>query len=84
MTLKPNGKIMTIAEQIIEDPVTGLTLQFRAAPDGSLRLHLWGDISPCGNRDFCFDVDGAMDGAGTGTCQPPKPTWLKMDAEGQG
>jgi len=33
MELKPDARDWTIKEQILEDPVTGLTFQFEAVPD---------------------------------------------------
>lgn len=64
--LKPNGQTCNIKEQLIGDPVTGLTLLFRVTPDGEARLHLLGDNLPFGNRDFQFDINGKLAGTGTG------------------
>lgn len=76
MALKPDGKPWTIIEQIIEDPVSGLTFQFEAMPDGEYRLAIFGASLEFGNREFSF-TDGKMVGAGThirGLC---RPAWLE-------
>ncbi len=78
MAIKPDGRICSIREQIIEDPVSGLTFQFVSMPgsDAPVRLRVWGD-GPFVNREFLFNDDGAEAGAGTllaGTC---RPSWLK-------
>lgn len=80
--LKTNGKSWTVLEQIIEDPVSGLTFQFEVSPDGWLKLMLYGDSLHFGNRDLIFNPSGVFDGGGThtGLC---KPGWLiKIDGEG--
>lgn len=76
MSLKPNGKPWTIREQIIDDPASGLTLQFEVMPDGEPRLRLFGESLPFGNREIIFDTAGAEAGGGTytGLC---KPAWLQ-------
>ena len=76
MALKPNGAICKIREQIIDDPVSGLTLQFEARDDGTTRLLLCGNL-PFGNRDFVFDADGQEAGAGTSTAGACRPSWLR-------
>ena len=78
MALKPNGKQWTIREQIIEDLVSGLTLQFETDLENSapFRLRIFGNL-PYGNREILFDVDGGEAAAGTypgGTC---RPSWLR-------
>ncbi len=65
--LKQNGGTLRIKEQLINDPVTGLTLIFRLTPSGEPRLHLSGENLPFGNRDFQFDKNGELAGTGTGT-----------------
>ncbi len=78
MGLKTDASNWMIKEQIIEDPVTGLTFQFESVPDdldAPFRLKIFGDL-PYGNREFLFTQDGKEAGAGvalTGLC---KPTWL--------
>ncbi len=76
MSVKPNGKICAIAEQIIEDPVSELTLQFEHMENGLTKLTIYGDL-PFGNRDFVFDSGGAMSGAGTATAGLCRPSWLR-------
>ena len=78
MALKPNGEVCSIREQIIEDPVSGLTLQFIHKPgtDAPFRLCIFGNI-PCGNREILFDANGAEAGAGTALIDSCRPSWLK-------
>ena len=73
-TLKPGGTTVKIAEQIIEDGVSELTIQFAAYPGGGSRLSLTGPF-PFGNRDIIFDADGVVCGSGAGMCTHP-PSWL--------
>lgn len=78
MAIKPDGKDWKIKEQIIEDPVSGLTLQFETDHENSApyRLRIFGDL-PFGNREILFDVNGAEAAAGThpnGVC---RPSWLR-------
>lgn len=78
MALKPTGGICTIREQIIEDPTTGLTLQFVSMPgsDAPVRLRIYGDL-PYGNREILFDGTGKEAGAGTSLTGSCRATWLK-------
>ncbi len=78
MTVKPSGRLCGILEQIIEDPVSGLTFQFLLMPDSDapVRLRVFGAL-PHGNREFLFDRNGQEAGGGTafsGTC---RPSWLR-------
>ncbi len=78
MAVKPSGQLCGIREQIIEDPVSGLTFQFLLVPDSDapVRLRVFGAL-PHGNREFLFDHNGQEAGAGTafsGTC---RPSWLR-------
>ncbi|MCH8112187.1 MAG: hypothetical protein IH905_09590 [Proteobacteria bacterium] len=78
MAVKPSGRLCEIREQIIEDPVSGLTFQFLLMPDSDapVRLRVFGAL-PHGNREFLFDHNGQEAGAGTafsGTC---RPSWLR-------
>ena len=75
-TLKPGGKTFQLKEQIIEDPVTGLTLWIRKAGP-SWTLTLIGDCLEFGNRDLNFSAEGELVGAGTAVCCSPKASWLK-------
>lgn len=79
MALKPNGTICHIREQIIEDPVTGLTFQIAHVPnsDAPYRLRIYGNL-PHGNREFLFDANGAEAGAGTALAGSCRPNWLKQ------
>ena len=78
MAVKPNGTKWMIVEQIVEDPVSGLTLQFETNPESSapFRLRIFGNL-PYGNREILFDADGEEAAAGTypgGVC---RPHWLR-------
>jgi len=78
MAVKPAGALCAIREQIIEDPMSGLTLQFAfmKGSDAPIRLRIFGNL-PYGNREILFDENGVEAGAGTaltGTC---RPHWLK-------
>ena len=76
MAIKPNGLICEIAEQIIEDEVSGLTLQFVRCDDGTSRLRIYGDL-PLGNREIYFDANGNEGGAGTALVALCRPNWLQ-------
>jgi len=78
MALKPNGGVCSIREQIIDDPVSGLTLQFVHKPDSDapFRLYIYGNL-PHGNREILFDANGAEAGAGTALTESCRPSWLK-------
>ncbi len=52
-----------VLPQVIEDPATGLTLQFAISPSGELILTVCGDL-PLGNREFIFARDGSLAGTG--------------------
>ena len=72
MAINPDeAKTLHIVEQIIEDPVSGFTIQFAVAPDGTSRLRLYGDALRFGNRELLFNREGAEAGeccATTGFC----------------
>jgi hypothetical protein len=78
MALKPEGSICSIREQIIQDPVSGLTLQFVHKPgsDAPYRLYVFGNL-PHGNREILFNADGAEAGAGTALVNACRPNWLR-------
>ena len=76
MPIKPNGTLCTIREQIVEDPATGLILQFECK-DGRTRLVIAGASLPFGNREIIFDRDGKEAAAGTFTGEFRRPSWLK-------
>ena len=73
--IKPGALPCRIKEQIIEDQVTGLTLQFDALPDGTSRLTILGDF-PLGNRNWIFNAEGEEAGGGSGLCCAPSTHWL--------
>lgn len=78
MAVKPDGGMCSIREQIIEDRVSGLTIQFVAMPDSDapVRLRIFGNL-PFGNREILFDITGAEAGSGTALRDIPRPSWLK-------
>jgi hypothetical protein len=78
MAIKPNGRLCEIREQIIDDPVSGLTFQFAYVTDSTapVRLRIYGDL-PFGNREIVFDKNGNEAGSGTAVAGPCKATWLK-------
>jgi hypothetical protein len=77
MAVKPNGDICRIREQIIEDRVTGLTLQFVSMPgsDAPVRLRIFGNL-PLGNREILFDHLGNEAGSGTALTGRCRASWL--------
>ena len=76
MALKPNGVLCKVREQIVEDPATGLILQFEFA-NGGLRLVIAGESLPFGNREIIFDAEGREAAAGTLLGDYRRPSWLK-------
>ena len=76
MAIKPDGLLCNIREQIINDLVTGLTLQFEAVGDGTTRLRIYGDL-PFGNREIIFDKEGKESASGTALTDSCHATWLK-------
>ena len=76
MALKPNGNTFEIREQIVEDPASGLILQFECK-DGRARIVIAGDSLPYGNREILFDEEGREAGAGTLVGEFRRPNWLK-------
>ncbi len=79
MTIKPEGEILKIREQIIDDPVSGLQFQFicSRAKDAPFRMRIFGDLQN-GNREILFDADGREAGAGTAFYNSCIPTWLEI------
>lgn len=78
MAIKPAAAECLIKEQIIKDPVSGLTLQFVSIPgsDAPVRLRIFGNL-PYGNREILFDKHGAEAGAGTALIGSCPPSWLR-------
>ena len=80
MAEKPNGLVGAIKEQIIDDPVSEVTLQFCVDANGYTKLIVLGDF-PMGNREYLFYPDGSYMGAGTQLAQCPAPNWLTVVKE---
>lgn len=78
MALKPDAQEWAIQEQIVEDPVSGLTFQFEVVPDphSPFRLRIFGESLPLGNREIAFDHKGREAGGGTALTGLCRPTWL--------
>lgn len=78
MPTKTDSGICAIREQIIEDPVSGLTFQFLLVPksDAPVRMRVFGNL-PYGNREFSFDCDGNREGAGTALHGSCRASWLR-------
>jgi hypothetical protein len=76
MSVKPNGSSWTVAEQVFLDKVTGLTFQFEVMPDGEVRLRVFGDALPFGNREYFFNEKGVKVGSGMMTSGFCRPAWL--------
>jgi hypothetical protein len=76
MPIKPNGNVCSIREQIVEDPATGLILQFECA-NGRTRLIIAGAALPLGNREILFDREGRETAAGTLVGEFRRPSWLR-------
>jgi len=77
MPIKPNGSLCRIREQIIEDPASGLILQFECDEGGRARLVIAGRSLPMGNREILFDAEGREAAAGTLVGEFRRPNWLK-------
>ena len=69
-------KKWTINEQLIEDPVTGLSFQFEVASNGTARFLIFGDVLEFGNREIIFDAEGWEVGAGTAMRGPCRPSFI--------
>lgn len=76
MSVKSDAMSWSVPEQIVDDPPSGLTVQFEVAPDGEYVLRLYGDNLPFGNRQFNFSPDGQLVGRGTSTAGQCRPAWL--------
>ncbi len=66
-----------INEQVIEDLVTGITLQFRVALDGTSSLLMVGDCLKFGNREFLFNIEGWKCGSETGLSICPSTSFIQ-------
>lgn len=78
MATKPSARAWSVKEQIIEDPVTGLSFQFSVVDgsDAPFRLRIFG-CHPAGNREILFNAAGEEAGAGTAFRGACRPTWMR-------
>jgi hypothetical protein len=76
MPIKPNAALCAIKEQIVEDPASGLILQFECQ-NGRTRLVIAGSALPFGNREIIFDHEGREAAAGTLVGEFRRPSWLR-------
>jgi hypothetical protein len=78
MAIKPGADIFKIREQIIEDSITGLTLQFGVVSNASapFRLRIFGAMVQ-GTREYFFDADGKESMSVTVLSDSCRPTWLR-------
>jgi len=65
-----------VLEQIVDDPASGLVLQFESSA-GKTRLVIAGKSLPFGNREILFDSDGKEAAAGTLLGEFRRPSWIK-------
>jgi hypothetical protein len=68
--------LCAIKEQIVEDPASGLILQFEC-DNGRTRMVIAGRALPFGNREIIFDDQGREAAAGTLVGEFRRPSWLK-------
>jgi hypothetical protein len=76
VAVKSDAQDWTIKEQIIDDPVTGLTFQFEKLPTGEFAFRVFGPDLPFGNREFSFSRQGAKTGSGVFVSGLCRPAWL--------
>ena len=76
MAVKPEGRLLAIREQIVEDKASGLTLQFELRPDGHGVLRISGPL-PHGGREFVFGHSGAIESSGATTTDHARVSWLR-------
>ena len=61
--LRDDAGPLTIMEKMIEDPVSGLTIQYEVLSDGTQKLKMFGGF-PLGEREFIFNPEDLEGGAG--------------------
>jgi hypothetical protein len=79
MALKSAVGVCSIRERIIEDPTTGLTLQFVNIPSGDapVGLRICGNL-PHRNREILFDENGNEAGAGIALIGSCRASWAEL------
>jgi hypothetical protein len=58
MSLPSEPQVWAIKEQIVTDPVSGLTFEFTVTCDGEPHLTIYGDRLVFGNRTIMFHING--------------------------
>ena len=74
MPLKPLAEMCRIREQIVEDPPSGLTLQFELV-EGGVRLTIAGKCLAA-NREILFDAEGRLLKMRAAKHAFRRPSWL--------
>jgi hypothetical protein len=77
MSEHSNPQDWVIKEQVVTDPVSGLTFEFAVSEDGEPHLTVYGDSLVFGNRTIVFHLDGQ---AATGETAIPRR--CRTSAEG--
>jgi hypothetical protein len=68
-------RVWQVKEQLIDDDVSGLTLQFEVLPTGEPILRLYGAHLPHGNRVIRFTRDGELQHMATSVLGLERPNW---------
>lgn len=77
MAVKPNGRLLVIREQIIEDAASGLTLQFEVRDNGHSVLKVFGPMCR-EHREIVFEHSGGVGTTDTVADQTLRPSWLSI------
>ena len=55
------GESWTVREQVVQDPISGLTIQFDRSLAGTPLLRIYGGEVPCGDREIDFGFGGVAE-----------------------
>jgi hypothetical protein len=80
MAIRPGGKKVELLEQIIEDKLSGITIQIERLDESESVVRLFGDFR-YGNRELLFR-EGRFVGGGVFVGECPKPTWISEVNDG--